>query len=1151
MLICASPVAADTNVSANTVTVTANSATIFTKTVTINSGTTYVLNGKEIVNGTIARSINLSRSDVYYRPTLDDTPFLKGLIMNTENMAVVDTDEYSTGLLPSDNTSGSVNPVYPETNTREYNILGRDIILRSEDYTGSTYSVTKIPEDAVTNSDAIMALYKALGRQEYTIKLTKVSVGDDVPIQNSPFASLTPLVGAYVSGSGYYTNVFITRTNPEAYWCDALKDGIVCDDYATIGGEDITTAAFLNDVANMLQLNGEPVLTPKEMSMLLVAYGKNLPTYLPSNELSSVEYLMARGIISDDMNFNSGTLTRHDMLTILMRAKDKNSRLTFKDITIPYMQNLVSAGYYPTATLMQKSPIQDPTWSVNLSAVNYYDYYVAVTPQTTFHDSKGNIVTGVFIASMANTNTPVEYPDSKYLGVVDGYYHFQVPISIKDNSQATISENGVQYISINTATPSDTPVNIKLAIGGGVYSTVQTDSTLGLYCSRTPFDNTFSPTLVDIERKESSQSSMTAPIPLDNVPQTATLTFTSSNISDLLWDGMPITQAYGYKSLGNNQYSMSITSSNPYQNLMSEMTIKDDTSSTTTMPAYVNDGKNALVSVDYLKQNGLIDDMVKLSDTQYMLYSNYSNILIDTQKRLIVAGQYVIQIPSSDTSPLVVQEPNTNSYLVDYRAVMGIASDYLIFKDSNGNISISLPSNGSLHYPWSSIYPLLGNPGNQSIRAINVSGKFTVNLEDSYPLSNYLLYRIDSTAAVSDFLIVFKPITASNKPTNSLISLLKSMFGITLGSDETACVYSLDQHNVYLSKDINKAPSDVTYDSNYGYVYNVPDIKDFSYYSYLNSASSTFPLPYVYSGSTLIDCNVDLITDPDITGYPEILLNPSLYSVLNFSNYYTSFVFSKDKGYSIVNTTTDVGTDISVTACPAGVQGKYYPFSPVSWGDVADTSGAVFFGTARVSAVLSSGGSVQDCYLNFNGVDISGTNSLIVQSNNMDSPFTEVFKGTSNAIYVYDVSGSDRQATLNTSKANNSASEMNFTGGPKNLFDWATFAYNQILSDADDIMTIIIYFLLTIVPRIMMFDLIAVTGASFVSSNRLVVLFCENFVDVYAIMSFGILSVDRIDKRSIFLSTFFAMVLLTLLANGQILDIIAWVVRGLEGIIGR
>ncbi len=1154
LILTTSPILADsTSAPTSSSTVSASSLTVYADAVTVNANTVIINSkGVKIINATIAKSVNLRRTDTYYRPEASDLPFLKGLILSKSkvNMAAVDMREYA---------ANEQQPSYADTTKREYTVLGWDSILRSEIYdpVSDSYTTVKIPKDIVTKSDAIMDIYKSLGKNQYDVSLyTRASgTGDNVAVEDSPLSKDLSFPGAKINDSTYYTDVFVTRTKPEAYWAQARQDGILASAYETEGSNAMSTADFLNYVATTLQTYGEPVLTEKEMSMLLVAYGKKLPTYLPSNLLSSVEYLLARGIIDDSMNFNSTTLDRDTMLTILMRAKDKNSRLTFKDITIPYMSDLVKDGYYPTATVMQKSPIQHPVWTTNSAAANYYDYYVKVTPATTFHNANGAITNNLYISTKSNDISPSEYTDSQLLGIDNGYYHFQVPIGIKDDSVATTTFNGNQYITLNSTIASDTPEHIELQYGGGVYNTVNTNSVLGPYCTRVPFDATYPTTLVDANRKLTSQSNMTSPIKLANTPPSSTLSFYSSNIKQVLWGGAPITTASGFKDLKNNQYSITVDDTDPYREIMSMITVQDASSDTTTLPAYVKDGNNAMVSLSYLKRNGLIDDVVALSPTQYMLYSENSNIYIDTnpKKRLIVSGQCVTEIPPDDTSPLIVKEPNTNEYLIDYRAVVGVSNGYMIFKNTSGDITVSLPDNGSSYYNWKAIYPLLGASGNQSIRALKTSSGFTLSLEDSYPLANFLIYRSRSSSSNSDYMIVFKPLATSNKPSAETVKLLKSLFDITLGSKESAVIYSLNSSDVYMNSPIKKMPPSVTYNPDYGYEYTPPDIGSFNYYSYLNNSDDTYALPLTHSGSTLIDCNVNILNEPDVRGYPEQLLNPALSDTLQYIGYYSDLHFNTTSGFSFENNTNSITGPLSITAAPAGVQGRYYPFPPVDWGAMQNTNGDVFFGTSKVQVSSSTNQRLLTYSLDFNGLTISGADSTIdvLSDTSVQSPFTEVFRGSANSVYVYDAKGDNREATLDKSSNTPGSEQLNATAGYKNLFNWANYIFNHALGAADDALTIAIYFLLAIVPRIMLFFLIGISALSLIATNRTVILFCDNVIDIFWLISFGLLTVHKIDKRSIILSTFFAIVLLSLMNSGQILNIIAWGTRGLEGIIGR
>lgn len=408
-------------------------------------------------------------------------------------------------------------------------------IFRAEEPNALTVGNT----DLITKDYVIQSIYRALG-----INCLKSSVylyaDKHYTINNTPLATQLTVALDKVNQIQNRMDVFVSRTDLNKYWEQAVKDGIVENSGESVVNyidgkyrpmneaitasdrieskqtipqdinckvkgekidssrvEHITLAEFCVLLKRLMHIYGEEVLTDQEQEMLLVYYGTKLPYYLPDEEqLEAIKYLMAKGIVSDIMLWDA-PLRIEDMLVILSRVKDKDSRLTFKEIQLEYDKDLLKEGYYPAqintgidkATVDVIGTIRDN--GITLNGDTWIDYYIQLKGQYMFtQNGKPVPVSKVYIANgkdyAASTLKPVD--GFEFIGYdqrSDGhnYAHFRVKMKLmfktdKDNNVLSnqLNTNYVQYneklghyIEINSSSDSDSPRYYRVSIGGGIY----------------------------------------------------------------------------------------------------------------------------------------------------------------------------------------------------------------------------------------------------------------------------------------------------------------------------------------------------------------------------------------------------------------------------------------------------------------------------------------------------------------------------------------------------------------------------------------------------------------------------------------------------------------------------------------------------------
>lgn len=485
-------------------------------------------------------------------------------------------------ITPLNTSMGINEDIQRALNILGYDILFRDEWVTSviyqdggESYFGYGYSNTNVldtnevlGDNLLTSDYVLQSIYRALGVNCLRTE-TYFYADKDLTVDFTPLAEKITVAMDKINQIQNRADVFVTRANLEDYWNKAVEDGIVYNygvtvlndidgaykPHATELGSDyvdkdtgltytagtwvqlnsssttdytkidynrtktMTLAEFCVYVKKLMDIYGEEILTDKEMEILLVTYGTKLPYNLEDQEqFEAIKYLMAKGIVSDDMYWE-GSLTLEDMLVILSRVKDEGSRLTFKEIEIEYDPDLVSKGYCPAEmSFVEETSIGVVSTtlneSYNYSNAEWFDYFLRMPDTVKSADGKKEVnprfirtdgaqeyvTTDLFITQRGlkddkkNNDKEDLSEDEKYTYVLsdtsqegkdgievlgyenlnDGYeyLHIRVKTSLlfKDGSpdEEYVNPNN-DCIYINTKDSTDAPTCWKVDYRGGVF----------------------------------------------------------------------------------------------------------------------------------------------------------------------------------------------------------------------------------------------------------------------------------------------------------------------------------------------------------------------------------------------------------------------------------------------------------------------------------------------------------------------------------------------------------------------------------------------------------------------------------------------------------------------------------------------------------
>lgn len=1092
---------------------------------------------------------------------------------------------------------------------REFEILGGDALVYDDgyDFNKNRYVYKTMKDGNITKSQAINAIYKIFPEtREYNVypmqyelvlkdgqEDAKDSNGNKlVAVGNTPFVTTMPDTHFFINSKTYYTRTFVTRNLMDYYWEQAFLDGLV-----TLFEKDevIKLSEFAKLVADMLYIQGEEVLNEEEQNLLVAIYGKDLPYYLDNEHLDAVKYLIARGIVGPDLNYDAN-LTTDDLLKILMRAVDENSRLDFKKIDIEYSEELVKKGFYPTNTIMNDPPMEDLQIKTEAATASHYDYFIKKIDWIESDTGKRNDVYTTFYQTDAEgfrrelntlyvtqlfgyiTTKPAE--DTHYMGVttIEGveYYHFKIPVDIADqrypideNETGSPVENG--YLNINTPGIRDVPMRWEVQEGGGIYDEPTGSGKDTIKLDAKPIPTDWSSQYTDKARKENAQSMNKRNTPLAP-PKGTEVRFKTIQLDNILWKGKTLTKKLDDKDEDliededhPGYYTLIVPGIDVYKALMKDLSYSSNLITEHLTRAYVKDGKEALVSVTWLKRAGIINDVVEIDKgKKWVLYADNDNILIDIENKRIVSGQIVTEIMKSDASPLIVEDPLSKEILVDYRAVSSLTTDYLVIKDVNGNITMSADMLKTNKETTMGIYNLTGS-GLSNIRVFpknDKAGKPTdphyISIEESYPVSNYIIYRSRKNNVRQDYLVVFKPAVDGMDPKAN--KHLKEITGINLadrsnsknesiGTETSSSDIDVDiwliGENKVITDDKDSKPrytDKVLFNQErQKYYYDMPTVKDTDtmqkiFNDYMKKdGSEENPLPLVQRSDKILDMNINIMSLNEDAKTVEERLDFKDYPYVVQNKQLKTKVFGSDEKVKLGQ------MQLTVT----GVIGLYLPYKAKSWENVVKSKGTVYIGSIPVN-IKEVEHQTQTKYLSVIPVNNSSIEIASIEQGDYDKElFTEIYKGKTKSIFSYDLA--TRGNLVGFDDLSDSKIRDLIEGAStktKATFDFLKAKFDFFLQNVDDSLTILILVLLYVVPRFLLFHFIAFMTLVLVSDSRLVQTLCYKVVDIYKIMSVGLTDVTRLNIKSVWISVFIGIVLMmTLVVAGNVIGLSEWVTQ--------
>ena len=1143
---------------------------------------------RRVLKGTVIRSINNKIPADLYTPTIQELSWLKSKIIKDYNFAALYTGEWDIDKTVADTNTGLTDPVRQQggtavVETRANKMLGNDALVVDEQYSPTTgYTSKSIKSNGgLSLRDAITISYKALSDNYYWLQAyTKSQGSNNFPVEQTPFAESVGAENVEVDYTRYYTDVWVSRTCPQTYFSQAKRDGVTSYDYSSkeAYSNNITVGDFAVIVAKLLDLNGEDVIIDQESQQLLSFYQRQLPAYLPSVQRDAVKYLMVRGIVDGSEDF-SANISGEEVLTILMRAKDKSSRLTFKQIDIPYDENILSKGF-TGIDLTVDSPAESIRVTNNKSVAEYYDYMIKKTDATAFNDINGKEVTAIFVSQSDGSKVRLEGSD--YLGINDAYYHFKIPINATDAQKLV---NGVEAYTITTYNSDNKPNKYYVEAGGGVYDTLTTvaegEDKVTL-ATRSPFTSTDDNLLVDENRKQSEQLAMADGDEIKLTSNSYKANIQIKNIENTTWAGKYIKditkdsknpETLGGASVYCSNASILVVEfkdeKDPWgaisRNLASD-TMSGDASKNA-YPAYIL-GKETtpvlLVSTTWLRGKSTdlpnpITDITDLEeDGKYEIATANGPIQVDTKSKTYAIGGLFVELGQNDTSPMIMKAAN-GDYYIDFRIIQSSVAGFVILDNVDGTKSL-IPtgvrdgvdaSDANVVPQYAPIKSLTGTSEDTltigSLFAKGSKSDKELMIEGPYAKANFMVYKLNREGMKGDYLLVFKPVVDEYTDPNrqKIKDKLATDFKITLGDNVTCTIYNLDS-TIRNADDsiVRTLSSSIEYKPGYGYLYNIPDISSFDIQKYYEGGTDiNSALPVVKYNGSYYDVNTNHVKGFAWDRVPAALLTDEMSGITKNAD------LSYNGGFKTDGTMSQFNKNSEMIIAPIGLTASYKD-------EYDKTAQELMTGTNdnTYKSIGSLGGKIEDAlnsatYYNFSisggelNYKIKTTDTFYLAGGN-----SSIAKNRTYGIYVF----KDTNGVSVTSVEDLNNSEMSLNAGKRrNVFDWEMFSFIQALKTASDITAILYIIVIEIMPRIMLFDFFALATLSIVANNNFMRTLCRALFDPYKVLSLGMLDVETIDPKKIWMTVLFATVYLAMFNYQTFTDVFAWIVKAVLEIISR
>ena len=606
--------------------------------------------------------------------------------------------------------------------------------------------------------------------------------------------------------------------------------------------------------------------------------------------------------------------------------------------------------------------------------------------------------------------------------------------------------------------------------------------------------------------------------------------------------------------------------------------IKDASNSVTeTTLAYCKQNEELMVSVNWLKNTNIITGYTEAGDGVLVLETPYTNVWLNKQTKYVLNGTLVMDVTESKDANEIWYKSETDIF-VNYRAVVGWASDYIVLANNGGSISISTENWNTNGFK---------TPGHKRVKLMDyakgkdsdvkdglntdiisfLSGDRATNvpLTGQYPYANYFVYMSGDPLDKSndgklDYLFVFKP--ANVKVNGKKITyddtesrnLLGQKFATDISDDfDKVTVWAYELHR---DKDpLN--PKGIKYDSRRLYYYE-PDTTEHNFETILENYFNTDNvlkggesvqnvLPFYVDGTRSLRCfNYNAYVAND--GTTTVDLD---YGVVPL-NIITGKAGDVRSQYTAIGTSNGVPAVSNFDISVASVDTFPTMVSPGLWlmnmkrhdanlvkQNYGYGKSVITFGTARLNynknlKKFRLGGYEFDDSKCEEFLQLLDTQNILIYSVSQ--------------LNAYESSGvvdGDEGTTVNVALP-----DIGDIDQTVDVIDWDEFTVTRLLQDFEFGIALAMIVVLNLMPRIALGLMLLMIMLGSIQNVKPWQVFCVKVFDPYKLLTFGKRDVMTFRAGAMFRNSIIAMAVFSLFMDGTIIHLYEWIMTFIAYLVG-
>lgn len=623
---------------------------------------------------------------------------------------------------------------------------------------------------------------------------------------------------------------------------------------------------------------------------------------------------------------------------------------------------------------------------------------------------------------------------------------------------------------------------------------------------------------------------------------------------------------------------------------------------TSTEAAFCKQNTDLLVSTKWMKESGFLSTTPIENGDVLVLATDYSNIFLDRAQKQIVVGACVYDVRQRDASEIWTKVGD-DTY-VNFRALLGWTGDFLIFKNSDGSIAVSIKEANKINGSSNSItgsgsgkysIPIKFmdiqdqfsgwglSPAQGSTVAIQgfrstVHDKTAIPMSSMYPLANYFIYMNENVTErdeeYHDWLFVFKPKEVRlngggvDYDDSESRKVLTDLLGSKLddwGKGITVWAYPLYRDG----KTHPGMPKGMVYKDEYGYIYQVPkasNSKDamVNYFNPKNTMSNSgnpeFVLPFYIDKNQDIRCfNFNTFTDKngDMLEYGDVPCT----IMIDLDKIEQSIKNRVYKGRTLLEVLKDCvyGGVESIPTIVSNATNTADSYSNCTMFPAVTSPALLFLGLQEYDFETVKAQNERGSFLFFGTTRVDFTTNGELHIGSKD--FTDDIK-SQKFLLMRETGGSQNTSGKwfsvsaltsfslgpGTSEFGSTAEEfvepvVGFLNNAVDVIDWEEWTTQRLLEDFEFGIAIAMILVLNILPRLALAMLLLLVALGCIQNVKFWQLFCDRVWDPYKFLTFGRRDVHAFKSTTTFRNSIIAMAVFALFTDGTIIHIYEWVIQ--------